>query len=80
MRLWRDWIQQPTTFAGFSTAFGTVIGLALQQMTLPQAVPLFVGAAISIVLPDNTGARLQAESLAKQIVTAIQVGGRQPTT
>ena len=78
MQHWRNWIQQPTTIAGLSAALGTLMGLALQQITLPQAVPLLVGAAISMVLPDNAGARQQAESLAEQVVRAIQEEGITP--
>ena len=62
MSAWRLWIQQPTTVAGLSTVFGTAVGLALQQMDWRQAVPLLVGAAVSIVLPDNTGAKQQADT------------------
>ena len=64
-------MQQPTTVAGLSTALGTIVGLALQQVDWPQAIPLLVGATISMVLPDNSGAKQQAQLLATQIVKSF---------
>jgi hypothetical protein len=63
------WLRQPTTVAGISTFFGTVIALLLKQMSLAEAAPLLAGGAMSIILPDNSTAKQQAEELAKDIVT-----------
>jgi hypothetical protein len=37
-------------------------------------VPVLVGAAMSIILPDNTIAQQQARELAGEIVTKINIG------
>lgn len=64
----RNWIQQPTTVAGISGIFGTVVALLVHQLTWVQAVPLFVGAAVSAILPDNSSAKQQAQLLAGTMV------------
>lgn len=62
------WLRQPTTVAGISTFFGTVVALLLKQMSLAEAAPLLAGGFISIVLPDNTAAKQQAVDLVKEVV------------
>lgn len=62
------WLRQPTTIAGISTFFGTVVALLCKQMSLTEAAPLLAGGLVSIVLPDNTAAKQQAEDLAKEVV------------
>ena len=62
------WVRQPTTVAGISALFGTVVALLLKQISLAAAVPLLTGAAMSMVLPDNSAAKLQAEKLAQDVV------------
>jgi phage tail protein X len=37
-------------------------------MSLAEAAPLLAGGVISIVLPDNTAAKQQAEDLARDVV------------
>ncbi len=63
------WLQQPTSVAGISTVIGAAAALALHQIDLVQAAPLFAAAIASIVLPDNAGARNSAELLARSLVT-----------
>jgi hypothetical protein len=62
------WGRQPTTVAGVSALAATVLGLALGQINFAQAVPLLVGAIVSVVLPDNTHAKQDAESLARDVL------------
>ena len=62
------WLRQPTTVAGISTFFGTVVALFLKQMSLVEAAPLLAGGFMSIVLPDNTAAKQQAVDLVKDVV------------
>lgn len=50
------WLRQPTTVAGIAASLGTVSAWLMGQMTAGQAVPLLIGAATSMLLPDNTGA------------------------
>lgn len=51
------WARQPTTIAGISAVLGTLSALVAHQVTWPQAVPLLVGAVVSIILPDHAGPR-----------------------
>ncbi len=62
-----SWLRQPTTIAGISGLVATIAALATRQLTLAQALPLLAGASVSMALPDNTGARQAAETLASQI-------------
>jgi hypothetical protein len=75
MKRFTTWVRQPTTVAGISALFGTIVALALQQMGWAEAVPLLTGAAISMILPDNTAAKQQAVTVAAEIVN--QVSGHQ---
>jgi hypothetical protein len=65
------WLRQPTTVAGISALLGTAMALALGQMSFAAAVPLLTGAAISIVLPDNSVAKQQAAAVAQEIVAQV---------
>jgi hypothetical protein len=71
----RAWARQPTTVAGFSAMLGTLCALVLHQMQWTQAVPLLVGAVTSMLLPDNAGAKDDAEALATKAVSQL-AGGR----
>ncbi len=64
----RSWMQQPTTVAGLSAMLGTLVALMMHQVTWIQAVPLFAGAAVSAILPDNSGAKQQAQLLAGTMI------------
>ena len=68
MNGFRLWMQQPTTVAGVSALLGTFVALAMHQVTWAQAVPLLAGAAASAILPDNSGAKQQAQLLAGTMV------------
>jgi uncharacterized membrane protein YfcA len=68
------WLRQPTSVAGISALFGTLLALANQQLDWAQALPLIAGALISIALPDNAGAKADVASLARTIATEIQQG------
>jgi hypothetical protein len=65
------WLRQPTTVAGISALLGTLVAVLLGQVSLVAAVPLVAGAAVSMVLPDNTVARQQASTVAQEIVAQI---------
>jgi len=67
----RAWARQPTTVAGFSAMLGTLCALLLHQLPWTQAVPLVVGAVTSMVLPDNAGAKQEAEALATDAVAKV---------
>jgi hypothetical protein len=67
----RSWARQPTTVAGFSAMLGTLCALVLHQVPWTQAVPLLVGAITSMLLPDNAGAKQEAEALATEAVSKI---------
>jgi hypothetical protein len=63
------WLRQPTTVVGISTFVGTLLALIMKQMSLVEAAPLLAGGAMSIILPDNSTAKQQAEELAKDVVS-----------
>lgn len=65
------WLQQPTSVAGMATIFGTFSAVLMHQVTAAQAVPLLVGSLISLVLPDNAGAKASASALASSIVSEV---------
>ena len=67
----RAWLRQPTTVAGISAVIATVSALLMDQIAWAQAVPILVGSAVSMLLPDNTGAHEQAQQLASEIVMKI---------
>ena len=67
----RTWLRQPTTVAGISAVIATVSALLMDQIAWAQAVPILVGSAVSMLLPDNTGAHVQAQQLATEIVTKL---------
>ncbi len=65
----RAWLRQPTTVAGISALIATISALLMDQIAWAQAVPILVGSAVSMLLPDNTGAHEQAQQLASEIIT-----------
>ncbi len=67
----RVWARQPTTVAGFSALLATLCAFLLHQVQWAQAVPLLVGAVTSMLLPDNTGAKQQAEALAADAMAKL---------
>ncbi len=67
----RTWLRQPTTVAGISAVIATISALVLQQLTWPQAIPVLVGSAVSMLLPDNSTARAQAQQIAGELVAQI---------
>ena len=67
----RLWAREPTSVAGFATILGTLTAMVSHQLSWAQAIPLLVGAVVSIALPDNTGARAGAVALASAVVTTI---------
>ncbi len=67
----RAWLRQPTTVAGISALIATLSALLTKQLTWPQAIPILVGGAASMMLPDNTNARQQAQQLAGELVATI---------
>ena len=67
----RLWAREPSSVAGFATILGTLTAMLSHQLSWAQAIPLLVGAVVSLALPDNTGARAGAVALASAVVTAI---------
>ena len=60
MKSLADWIKQPTTVAGIAASFSTFSALLLGQLTWGQAVSILIGAAASMVLPDNSAGKAPA--------------------
>ena len=71
MEFLHAWLRQPTTVAGISALIATISALLMEQITWPQAIPILVGSTVSMLLPDNTNARQQAQQLAGEIVAKI---------
>jgi hypothetical protein len=69
------WLQQPTSVAGLSAIVGAISAISLHQLTLVEALPLITAAAVSILLPDNAGAKASAESLAREL--AVQLSSQE---
>jgi hypothetical protein len=63
------WLQQPTSVAGLSAIAGTLAALALHQIDAAHAAPLIAASIVSIVLPDNAGARSAADTLTRDLLT-----------
>jgi hypothetical protein len=70
------WVQQPTTIGGLAAFAGTASALLLQQMSWGHAIPILVGAATSMLLPDNTAAKNAAQTLAQDTVVLLGRGAR----
>lgn len=62
------WFAQVSSVLGASGATGVLAALAAHQITWNQAIPLLVGCAVSVLLPDNTAAKTDAEALATATV------------
>jgi hypothetical protein len=68
------WLQQPTSVAGLSAISGTIAAVVLHQIDVAHAVPLLAAAIVSILLPDNAGARGAAEMLTRELVAKLPSG------
>ena len=60
--------RQPTTVAGLATVCGTLEAVLTGHLTWSASVPLFVGAAVSILLPDNSAAKADAEAATRAVL------------
>ena len=67
------WVKQPTTVAGLSTLSGTAAAVLGAQMSWQSSLPLLVGSIVSIMLPDNSGAKVAIEHLVADAVQAEQL-------
>ncbi len=68
------WAREPTSVAGFATILGTFTAMLSHQLSWAQAIPLVVGALVSIALPDNSSARTGAVALATAFVSKFNTG------
>lgn len=59
----KQFLGQPTTVAGLATLTGTLHAALTGTLTWNAAVPLLVGAAVAIILPDNTAFEKKIETL-----------------
>jgi hypothetical protein len=48
------WFAQPTTVAGIATLLGTLSAVLGHQLSWASAIPLLVGAATGVAMPDST--------------------------
>ena len=61
----RDTLRQPSTVAGLAALCGALEAVLTKQMTWAAALPIVVGAVVSVLLPDNNAAKADAETLAR---------------
>jgi hypothetical protein len=61
----RAFLRQPTTVGGLAALSGTIAAALSGQMTWRAALPLVVGAIVSILLPDDSAASANAAALAR---------------
>ncbi len=73
----RDFLRQPSTVGGLAALCGTLEAAITGQMSWAHALPFIVGAVVSILLPDNSAARADAEALIRAAETfAGQIGSQ----
>lgn len=65
----KSWATQPTTVAGISALLGTLSGWASGAITMHTAIPLVVTGVVAIIIPDNTGLKDAAGTLAADATT-----------
>lgn len=63
--IWMQFLRQPTTVAGFATICGALTAVFSHTMSWGAALPIFVGAVVGILVPDNTALRGTMETLTK---------------
>ncbi len=64
--------RQPTTVAGLATVCGTLEAALSGHLAWSASVPLFVGAVVSILLPDNSAAKADAEAATRAVVALTE--------
>ena len=75
-----SWFQQATTGTGISTLAGTVVAMAVGQLSWQSAVPLLVGDVLAVVWPEKTGLQTDAEALvADALKTYSDIAARAAT-
>jgi putative flippase GtrA len=68
MKSFAAWLKQPTTILGLSGLLTTLSAVLDHQITIANAVPFIVGSAVSMLLPDNSTVKNDAESLAQALL------------
>lgn len=66
------WLKQPTTVAGIATLAGTLAGAINGSVSLPMAITLVTGGFVAMVMPDNTQAKMQAQTTAQDLIALVQ--------
>ena len=75
----RDFLRQPSTVAGLAALCGTLEAALSGEMTWAHTLPFLVGAVVSILLPDNSAAKADAEALARAAETLASQTSSQTT-
>lgn len=65
------WTRQPTTVAGVSALFGAIAARLADQLSWSQSVPIIAGALVSILLPDDSTAKADAEALSAAVASRL---------
>lgn len=67
-----SFLRQPTTIAGLATVCGALEAALTGHLTWSASAPLFVGAGVSILLPDNSAAKADAEAVTRAVVALTE--------
>ena len=75
MRITRDaalrWLRQPTTVAGLAALAGDAIVVATAAASWRIELPLALGSAVAMALPDNTAAPVLAIRTLRDVLAAF---------
>ena len=72
-----DFLRQPSTVGGLAALCGALEAVLSGQMSWPAALPFLAGAAVSILLPDNSAAKADAEALIRAAEALAAAGTSQ---
>lgn len=70
------WLRQTSTILGISTLLGVLISVATGELTWQLALPLAVGALVSMLLPEHPEAGGLAAKVAAEVVAATNPATR----
>ena len=71
MKVVLAWTRQPTTVAGISALFGATAAHLAGQISWIQSMPIIAGALVSILLPDDSAAKADAEALSAALASKL---------
>lgn len=70
------WLRQTSTILGISTLLGLLVSVLTGELTWAAALPIAVGAVVSMALPGQTAASTVAGQIAMDVVVAANPATR----